>query len=135
TISPCAQAWRVVPSPTLLFSALHAVTVMESSNVWGVGEYWGGSAYQTLVEHWDGTSWSIVTSPNVGSSDNYLESEVAIAANDVWAVGHYIDLGISRTLAEHWNGISWSLVATPNASSRDNFLYGATAVGVNEVWV
>ena len=34
-----------------------------------------GSVYETLIEHWDGTSWSIVSSPNGSTTqDNFLGS-------------------------------------------------------------
>src|SRR5438552_19193179 len=37
-----------------------------------------------------GTCWSVVPSPNVGTSLNYLWGVAAVSANDVWAVGAYI---------------------------------------------
>ena len=51
---------------------------------------------QTLIEHWDGTAWSIVPGPNPGTADNYygtitneLYGVPAVSASDVWAVGMY----------------------------------------------
>ena len=32
-----------------------------------------GGAYQTLIEHWDGTSWTVVPSPNTSESASNLE--------------------------------------------------------------
>ena len=31
-----------------------------------------GAVLSTLVEHWDGSQWTIVPSPNPGNSDNTL---------------------------------------------------------------
>jgi hypothetical protein len=58
-----------------------------------------------LVEHWDGTSWSQVGSPdpNPNLSRN-LRAIAAISASDIWAAG---TVGI-----ENWNGTSWSLVSS-----------------------
>ena len=55
-----------------------------------------GSIDQTLTEHWNGTAWSVVASPNLGTSDNVLYGVAAVAANDVWAVGYYQIGGTTR---------------------------------------
>src|SRR5437763_3673913 len=33
--------------------------------------------------------WSVVSSPNLGTSHNHLEGVAAASADDVWAVGNY----------------------------------------------
>jgi hypothetical protein len=58
-----------------------------------------------LVEHWDGTSWSQVSSPDPHPNNSRnLRAIAAISANDIWAAG---TVGI-----ENWNGTSWSLVSS-----------------------
>src|SRR5437764_621866 len=54
--------------------------------------------------------WSVVSSPNVGTSSNVLNGVAVVSANDVWAVGYYS----GGTLIEHWDGTSWSVVPSPN---------------------
>jgi hypothetical protein len=58
--------------------------------MWAVGSFSvaAGTTVQgrTLVEHWNGSAWSVVPSPNVGGNDNLLNG-VGAAAGDVWAVG------------------------------------------------
>jgi hypothetical protein len=56
-----------------------------------------------LVEHWDGTSWSVVSSPDP-HINRALEGIAAISTSDIWAAG---SAGI-----ENWNGTSWSLVSS-----------------------
>jgi hypothetical protein len=77
-----------------------------------------------LVEHWDGTSWSVVSSPGPNSSRN-LEGIAAISASDIWAAG---TIGI-----ENWNGTSWSLVSrtvsTGVAALSDGTVVVVTANG------
>ena len=41
----------------------------------------------TLIEHWNGISWSIVTSPNNGTSGLQLNGVTCASASDCWAVG------------------------------------------------
>jgi hypothetical protein len=51
---------------------------------WAVGNYLdaNGNA-QTLIEQWNGTTWSVVTSPSPGSGGNILGGVAAVSANDV----------------------------------------------------
>ncbi len=45
------------------------------------------SAYRTVTEHWNGTRWSLVRSPNATNGYNLLNGVGVVTANDVWAVG------------------------------------------------
>lgn len=96
----------------------------------------GASSDKTLIEHWDGGGWSIVTSPSPASNDT-LTGVAARSATDVWAVGTRVDrsgaIPIDRTLTEHWNGTSWSVVASPNVGANDNLLNGVSATP-GDVW-
>jgi hypothetical protein len=131
-------SWKVVPSPTPSGSngsVLGAVKALSAKDVWAVGEYLNSSNVdQTLTEHWNGTSWSIVTSPNMGTSTNLLNGVTAVASNDVWAVGEFFNNGIYQTLTEQWNGTSWSIVASANAGTANNFLDCVAAVSANDIW-
>jgi hypothetical protein len=59
-----------VPTARLRFGGVSAVAAISAINVWAVGvgpgvPTGGFSAHPTaLVEHWDGTRWSVVASPN-----------------------------------------------------------------------
>ena len=87
----------------------------------------GFSPSQTLIEHWNGTSWSIVSSPNPGAGG--LNGVAIISATDIWAVGAFFNTtsNITQTLIEQWNGTSWSVVTSPNPSSTTNLLEAAAA--------
>src|SRR5206468_9107024 len=79
--------------------------------------------------------WEVVSSPNVGTSDNQLRGVAAVSANDVWAVGDYSNgTGHQQTLVEHWNGTAWSVVPSPNVGTGHNVLNGVAAVSANDVW-
>src|SRR5205807_6085949 len=92
------------------------------------------NARQTLVEHWNGTSWRIVSSPNIGSNFNTLSGVTAISSTNAWAVGFVINSSknINQPLVEHWNGTKWGIVSTP--SIADAALNGITAVSASDVW-
>jgi hypothetical protein len=133
------NGWSVVPSPNkslLDDSELSAVSAVASNDIWAVGNYQVAFQYQweTFIEHWDGTAWSIVPSPNPsGSQVTYLTGVSALSANDVWAVGY--SHGGARPLIEHWDGANWNIVAAPYPAGSDfNGLYGVKAISPNDVW-
>ena len=135
-------SWQVVSSPNVAGSdtnSLYGVAAVSAHDIWAVGFYspTPTGAARTLIEHWNGTNWQIVSSPNVGSGDNFLRGGVAaISTSDIWAVGnHSTSNGLNQTLIEHWNGTSWQVVSSPNVGSRDNFLLGVTRVpGSTSLW-
>src|SRR5262249_355882 len=96
-----------------------------SSDVWAVGFYYNGPR-QTLVEHWNGSTWSVVPSPNPDMDDDTLNGVTAISSSDVWAVG----AAGTGTLTEHWNGSVWSVV--PNPGTGD--FAAVSAVSSSNVW-
>lgn len=133
--------WSIVPSPSrgTAGSDLTSVTALASNDIWAVGWNYGtAGAEQTLTEHWDGTQWSIVASPNVPNvHSTSLGSVTAISSNDVWAVGFSIIQGTGsfegQTLTEHWNGTAWQIVTSPNPDPGDTLGYVA-AVSTNNIW-
>lgn len=136
----CQSGWSIVASPngpTSSLNTLNSVAVVSPNDVWAVGSYINTNvgAYQTLIEHWNGASWSIVPSPNA-TGDSILASVSVISANDIWAVGDYYDNSMSlfQTLTEHWNGTAWSVVSSPNVGTRGDFLTSVSVVSTNDVW-
>jgi len=111
---------------------LNAVAAVASNDVWAVGYYCPGTACQTLIEHWNGTQWSVVSSPN-RPGYNELKGVAVISATDVWAVGY--SAGNHHTLTEHWNGQAWIIVPSPPASDLYNYiLTSVSALAGNNVW-
>jgi len=67
-------SWAIVSSPntsTTDYNSLSGVTCVSASECWAVGYYFTGDNFvdQTLIERWDGTSWSIVSSPNTSTTE------------------------------------------------------------------
>src|SRR5229473_1076340 len=122
------KRWAVVPSPdaSTQSNLLDGVTAISATDAWAVGDFLNASGvFQTLTEHWDGTSWSIVTSPAGPGLQNGLLGVTAVSSSDVWAVG---DSG-SGTLIEQWDGTSWTVVPSPSpAGTLANPLFGVAAV-------
>ena len=120
---------------------LQSVTCLSTSECWAAGYYYDPNTEyhdKTLIEHWNGVSWSVVASPNASVYPNYLSGITCLAASDCWAVGNYDVDGneiSSTTLAEHWNGSSWSIIVSPNPSpGYFNFLDGVTCSSASDCW-
>ena len=134
------EAWSVLSHPNLgpdsTSEHFNAVEASSTHDVWAVGDYvYKGAIQRTLAEHWNGTTWSVVTSPNVGSNWNDLSAIMAISPKDVWAVGTFTSgTDPLHTLIEHWDGTTWSVVASPNAGSSVNNLLGVAAASPNDIW-
>src|SRR5438067_2985569 len=129
--------WSVVPSPNgSSTSGLSGVAVVSASDIWAVGSSGNQrSGGQTLIEHWNGSSWSVVTSANPGSIYNTLYGVTAISATNVWAVGYYVNTtGVTQTLIEHWNGTSWSVVKSPSPATGNNELFSVSAASASSIW-
>ena len=114
-------AWSTVTSPntsSMQANVLNDVSCASASFCTAVGYYVNaGGTSQTLIEKWNGTAWSKVTSPNSSSTQaNVLNGVSCTSASSCGAVGYYVNnLGLSQTLAERWNGTSWTKVSSPNA--------------------
>lgn len=132
--------WTQTTSPNASDSdnVLDTVTAVASNDVWAAGTFFtgNGGAYYTLIEHWNGTAWSIVYSPSVdGAYYNELQALDALSSNDVWAVGYAGSTGDHKgTLAEHWDGTSWTIVPTPATIDYNRVLLGVKAIAPNNVW-
>src|SRR5207302_9506996 len=109
------------------------VAAVSANELWAVGDYTIGAYHRTLVEHWEGTHWTIVPSPNADADSSYLTAVAAVSANDVWAVGYYSNYPYlySSALIEHWDGIRWTIVPSPDAGGPLN---GIAAVSASDVW-
>jgi hypothetical protein len=107
---------------------LHAVTALSPTNVWAVGRKTGykkNNPSGQVIDHWDGTSWSLISSPAPNPNVN-LNGIAAISANDIWAVG--INASNEQTITEHWDGTSWSVIACPDPVAVLEDLGGVTAL-------
>ena len=133
-------AWNSAPSPnpSTYINRFTAVSAVSASDVWAVGFYDADpdpmvELDQSLTEHWNGSTWSVVPSPNVGPSGTVLTGVAAIASNNVWAVGYSNTYGTPQTLALHWNGSSWTVIPSPIVPGGSGF-DGISAVSSTDIW-
>ena len=140
-------SWSLATSPDTSATAANQLTGISAdspTDVWAAGSFTGGTVTapvnQTLIEHYNGTTWSLVTSPDTGATVvNQLSGISADAPTDVWAVGSFtagtVTAPFNQTLIEHYNGTAWSVVTSPNAgTSVANQLTGAVALSPTDLW-
>lgn len=150
------STWKRVSSPDIANESnrLISISALSSNDIWTVGT---SSIYEgsplTLIEHWDGSRWSIVPSPHSSRSISAFASVAAVSSNDVWAVGvlqqgqtstaltsaggykQILDPIIIQTvgLIEHWDGQNWKVVSFPKLGQYQ-ILTSVTAYSSQDVW-
>lgn len=139
-VSPttCGKGWSVVPSvnrSNYFGNALSCVAAISANDIWAVGVSWQRfevipDVDQSLIEHWNGTAWSIV--PDASPTNTDLNGVAGVATNDVWAVGRVYTSQTQNAVIEHWNGTAWSLVPTPAPNGSE--LHAVAAISATDVW-
>jgi len=137
-------AWSLLPSTSQPFDVFGprsgmnqflGVDALSPTNVWAVGRYNNGSAPQTLAEHFDGTSWTWVSTPDPGTTADLLSSITTTSSGNLYAAGYQASSGANQTLIEQYNGIAWTVVASPNTSTTvNNQLSSLSATSATDVW-
>ena len=136
----CGLVWRVAPSPNggTDLNSLSDVDIVSPNDVWAVGYYTVVDGtyhrYQAMAQHWDGTSWSLITVPLAGY-ESELSSISPLSSSDIWAVGYSKEsaTGALRTYALHWDGSTWTQVSSPNFQ-YNSYLDAVAAVSPDAVW-
>ncbi len=100
---------------------LSSVSCVSASSCVAVGGQFDGSVTRTSALGWDGSTWSIVQTPNAGFSSDFLSGVSCVGTSFCLAVGTYIDSDW-RTLAEVWNGATWSVLPSANAAEVDGIV-------------
>jgi alpha-tubulin suppressor-like RCC1 family protein len=136
------HAWHNVPVPLPAGGTtgrLGGVLALSPSSVWAVGNtnQTSGGEGATLIEHFNGTAWSVVPSPDPETGSGTFDELFAIAgtsASDLWAAGTFgVDGEFSAMLFEHWNGKVWSFVPPPTTNGVI-FAEAVTAISPDDAW-
>ncbi len=150
------STWSVAPSPTptgggVAGAILESVSCAASGSCMAVGYTLDGNGTQLtdLVEHWDGTAWSIVPGAATGQSYDQLTGVQCLGADDCWAVGNtgpapqnsnFLPIfpggaPSNQGLVEHWNGSTWVVVPSANEPSPGGgYLSGIECTSDSNCW-
>ena len=133
-------AWTIVPAPDVdaQDEELTAVAVVAADDAWALGIALDGLGRpaSALVAHWDGSTWTVLPTPD--GPPTALYGVAAVSASGVWAVGdlRYAYLGgrLTRTWTAHWDGAAWSVVPSPTGASSSSGLRAVAVLSRRDAW-
>jgi hypothetical protein len=112
---------------------LRGVAAISATNAWAVGR---ARSTAVLVEHWNGSAWSVTPTPAVNIGLNAVS---AVSASNVWAVGDATlnADGTHSALIMHFDGAAWTVAANQVSVPADSSHHGLKAIaslGANDIW-
>jgi hypothetical protein len=150
--TPHAQRWNgtewstqapVKPAGANI-SWLYGVSCVSSSACWAVGPKEvdaGTHETQTMVQFWNGSSWSLQTSPNPEASNRNPEDVSCTSSLACMAVGVLSTGSGYRPFSLKWDGTSWTAQDLPLASGSAQAWLSSTScvssrgcVAVGQKW-
>jgi hypothetical protein len=136
-------------------SYLDAVDAVSATDVWAVGYYdTASSQCQTLLERWNGTTWTRVPSPastrpaeaatapagpaQLALTGTFLQGVSGTSASSAWAVGYDVVASppvYSVSVILRWNGTNWARVPSPDPGGGTNvYLNAVTSLSPTDAW-
>ena len=126
-------AWELqsTASPAdLILDSFEGVSCTSASSCIAVGYYISttGEGRESLAETWDGTSWSLQTTPNPANSlQTELDGVSCSSPSACTAVGQNDEESTTVPLVMNWNGSDWSLQSPSTGSSWQQSSFGGVA--------
>lgn len=120
-----------VTQPSTAQNILDDVSVVSPSLAWSVGYY---AHSRPLIEKWNGTLWSQVTAPQMGTVETSLLGVAAWGSHGI-AVGHYTDTQNNvHPAAEVLHNGAWRLATPPSPASDASLIDVARVPGTDTAW-
>jgi hypothetical protein len=123
--------WSVVPSPNpagATRTTLSGVSCPSPTVCFAAGSSSAKGTTKTLIERWNGKTWSIVSSPGDAHFITTLTSIACTSTTNCFVVGQR-QAETLETLIERWNGAKWSIVPSPSRTPSPQF----TTAGINNL--
>ena len=134
TVATIPWTTQSTPTPTgtseeTYYSYLNGVSCFSSASCAAVGWYENSSnAHVTLADRWNGSEWTIQSTPNPeGGTENKLQGVSCASTTSCVTVGHYLKSATLTNLAESWNGSSWTIQTAPSPEGAE----GSELLGVS----
>lgn len=114
-------AWSVVAdaAPVGVPTSLRSITCASTTDCYAVGYQKPAGNASVFMEHWDGSSWSVVGLPTIaGASNSYLSDVACATATNCMAVGRTVDAqNVPRALALSLSNGAWTASFLPSTGS------------------
>jgi hypothetical protein len=113
-----ASTWAIQATPLppgATQGALQGVSCSTASRCTAVGFYLKHNESQSLAEAWDGTAWTVQTTPLPTALDSRLDAVSCASSTSCTAVGFFQVAANDpvQPLAEHWTGSAWAIEPAP----------------------
>ena len=109
-----ANAWSgaETPDPNANERTLYAVSCPAANSCFAVGsELTAARVHQMLIEHWDGASWSVMTTPKLPHTEySTLHGVSCVSTTRCYAAGAGPN---PNGLVLKWDGTSWNTMKPP----------------------
>ena len=115
--------WHVVPSPSPAnpTNVLRAASCANRGFCVAVGYTVSPSSdVHSLIESWDGTSWSVSPGSDPAGAQVALDGVSCVSQSSCVAVGYLSSGAVQQAASEIWNGTTWSAMSTPSPGGNDN---------------
>jgi len=138
-VAPLVEHWtgsrwvaKVLPGDQTNLLAAYAPA---RNNLWSVGFFQVASGVETVpvIDHFNGTTWTIVRSPRPDFS--VLSGIAGTSASDIWATGRQFHHGRAISIIEHYDGRQWTRMTSPSPVTDYMDLGAIAAISPGNVWV
>ncbi len=124
-------SWSLMSVPTPVNATgtvLTDVSCPGAASCFAVGNRSTTSALNTLVEHWNGTSWDIEASPRPSTATAAVLSDVSCPdLQSCFAVGYHDEDFGARALTERFDGTKWALVRSARPADASDVVLDAVS--------
>jgi hypothetical protein len=131
------SAWSVVKAVDAgaTGNQFYAVKALASNNIYAVGQQSGaGFPNQALVEHWNGSAWSVVSSPADVSASALPLGFTATASSLTFVGQQESDTAPYTTLVAAGAPGAESILSSPNVGTGENDLFAAETAADGSTW-
>jgi hypothetical protein len=142
--------WTPMPTVPVPASDGKSANIMSDAasisptDAWAVGFFGWSLAGQgvfgsAMIEHWDGSQWTVAATPTPPDPNSQLLALTAVSPSDIWAIGWQGTNSYTDTipLVEHFDGTAWHLVTAPVPGGSGTSAYPAaiSGTGPDDVWM
>jgi len=91
----------------------------------------GTHQHQTMAQRWNGTSWSLQTTPNPEGTNLEFNDVSCVSSIACTGIGHAVSGGTQTPMALQWNGSTWTLQMLPlpsGSTGANTYSFGVSCI-------
>ena len=140
TEQPLIEVWNgsewavqnAAPPGDGLQGSLQSVSCVRESFCMAVGIAARTDVFLPFIETWNGSDWSVVPAPSVGSGHNVLERVDCASSTFCVAVGFAAGAVDNEGLVLTWDGADWTIATMPSLAPAGSLFTGVSCPGIDD---